>query len=444
MNSGGRLLMSQKDIERDRVIQGTCEGSLKQTQAAKKLALSTRQIRRLCKAYRQEESKGLLHKGRGKMSNRRIPESTRSQIIGLASSAYLGFGPTFMAEILLEKNQIKIGKETLRLLLIEEGYWKPARQKIKTIHQQRERRACFGELIQIDGSPHDWFESRGPKCCLIVFIDDATSEILYLHFEKTETTFAYFRGLLHTIEKYGIPLGFYSDRHGIFRVNQCDDPEAQTQFGRACEELRIDLINARSPQAKGRVERANKTLQDRLTKELRLENISDIDAANKFLEEKYRKKHNQRFAQAAREKQSLFSPNTRTPEELNYILSEQEERKVTKNLEISFNGKIYQIQNQGKGRRLQQATITVCKALDSKIDILYKNEKLEYKEFSRNEKRPKVVDEKELNAIFDKNINANKSRKPSASHPWRSLVVNKIPASKNLPQARLLLKYSIS
>lgn len=433
MNSGERLLMSQKDIERNGVIKRTCEGSLKQSQAAKKLDLSTRQIKRLCKAYRQEESQGLLHRGRGKPSNRRISGAMRSQIIGLASSVYLGFGPTFMAEKLWEKNQIKIGKETLRLLLIEEGHWKVARQKRKTIHQQRERRACFGELIQIDGSPHDWFEGRGPKCCLIVFIDDATSEILYLHFEKAETTFAYFRGLLHMIEIYGIPLSFYSDRHGIFRVNQCDDPEAQTQFGRACEDLGIELINANSPQAKGRVERANKTLQDRLTKELRLENISDIEAANRFLEEKYRKKHNQRFAQVAREAQNLFSPNTRSPEELNYILSEQQERKVTKNLEISFNRKIYQIQDEGKGRRLQQANITVCKTLNNGIYLLQNGKRLEYKEFDRKEKRPAVVDDKNLNSVCDNKLDARKSSKPVASHPWRKFTFGNSPFKKSLP-----------
>jgi hypothetical protein len=437
MKSGGLLRMSQRDIERDGVIRRTCEGALKQSQAAKKLNLSTRQIRRLCKGYRQAESQGLLHKGRGKPSNRRISEALRSQIIGLASSAYLGFGPTFMAEKLAEKNQIKIGKEALRLLLIKKGYWKPARQKIKTIHQQRERRSCFGELIQIDGSPHDWFEGRGPKCCLIVFIDDATSEILYLHFEKAETTFAYFRGLLHTINIYGIPLNFYSDCHGIFRVNQCDDPEAQTQFGRACEELGIELINARSPQAKGRVERANKTLQDRLTKELRLENISDIDAANRFLEEKYRKKHNERFAQAAKETQNLFTPNTRTPEELSHILSEQDKRKITKNLEISFNGKIYQIQNEGKGRRLQQGIVTVCKTLDNKINLLYKGENLEHKEFNRDKKRPRIVDGKELNPTCDEKLNSSKPWKPCVSHPWRKLRIHKTRPSKNLAQARL-------
>jgi len=424
MNSRGLLEMNQKEIERCAVIKRTCEGELKQSQAAKKLNLSTRQVKRLCRSYKRDKAAGIVSKKRGKLSNRKISDAILSKINTLATTLYLGFGPTLMSEKLFERDRIKIGKEALRQFLIQEGLWKAKREKIKTIHQQRERRSCFGELIQIDGSPHDWFEGRGPKCCLIVFIDDATSEVLYLGFEKAETTRAYFRGLYKIIETYGIPLGFYSDRHGIFRVNQCDNPEAQTQFGRACEELGIELINANSAQAKGRVERANKTFQDRLIKELRLENISDIETANQFLEEKYRKKHNQRFAKIAREPQRVFVPNTLTVEKLMNIISAQHKRKASKNLELSFDNKIYQIQNEGKGRRLQQATITVCQTLDNKIYLLYKGKRLDYKIFECNQKRPCIVDEKLLNPVCDKKLKFRKTAKPKESHPWRHIPIS--------------------
>src|SRR3990167_11241659 len=424
MKSRGLLLMNQKEIDRHDVIKQTCQGLLKQSLAAKRLGLGVRQVRRLCKAYRRDQTQGLIHKGRGRVSNRKIKDEIQSEIKQLAGTIYAGFGPTFMAEKLLERNQIKIGKEALRQLLIEEGFWKPKREKIKAIHQQRERRASFGELIQIDGSPHDWFEGRGPKCCLIVFIDDATSEILYAHFEKTESMRGYFRGLSSTIKRYGLPLGFYSDRHGIFRVNTGEDPKAQTQFGRACEQLNIELINARSPQAKGRVERANKTLQDRLTKELRLEKINDMETANKYIIEKYLEKHNKRFGKIARSEEKSFIQNTRTSEEISTILSEQHDRKLSKNLELSFKNKTYQIQNEGKGRRLQQATIKVCKTLDNEIHLLYKGRRLEYKVFEKNEKRPSIVDEKSLNAVYDEKLNSRNISKPSKSHPW------KIPVSK--------------
>ena len=426
MNSRGLLLMNQRDIDRNDVIKRTCEGELKQSQAAKRLHLSTRQVKRLCRRYRLDKTAGIISKRRGKPSNRKIKDETILKIIALASSVYSRFGPTLMSEKLLERDEIKIGKEALRQLLIKEGLWKTKREKIKTTHQQRERRSCFGELVQIDGSPHDWFEGRGPKCCLIVFIDDATSELLYLCFEKAETTFGYFRGLFHMMQNYGFPLGLYSDRHGIFRVNIGDNPEAQSQFGRACDQLNIVLINANSPQAKGRVERANKTLQDRLTKELRLENISDIESANRYLEEKYRGDHNKRFAVKAREDESAFIKSTLTSEEVMKIISEQHERKVSKNLEFSFDSKTYQIQNEGKGRRLQKATVIVCETLDNEINVFYKTKKLEYKVFERTKKRPSIVDAKSLNEILDSRFKSQRVVKPSKAHPWRRAVIPKI------------------
>lgn len=423
MTSEGLFMMKQKELDRHNLIIRVCNKEIKQSRAAELLHLSVRQVKRLCRVYRKEGVSGFIHKHRGKVSNHHLSQELEEKIIELAQTHYHDFGPTFMAEKLLEKHNMKISKEKLRLLLIAKGLWKLKRNKEKTLHQQRKRRPHFGELIQIDGSPHDWLEGLGPRCCLIVFIDDATSEVLYLRFEATETTNAYFRGLFSIIQNYGLPISLYSDKHGIFRVNQGNHPQAQTQFGRACEQLGIGIINANSPQAKGRVERSNQTHQDRLVKEPILANISDIQAANAFLEA-YRQKHNQRFSIAAKTSEKAFRPLSFDEESLKQILSRQEKRKVSKNLEISFENKIYQIQFQGKGRRLQQAMITVCCAMNDEVSLLYQGKKLDYKVFEPEQKRPPIVDEKMLNPLCDQKLNRTrlnleKPYKPSASHPWR-------------------------
>lgn len=428
MTSEGLLTMSQKELTRHEIIARVCKRELKQSKAAKMLDISPRHVKRLCRTYRQQGALGMVSKRRGKSSNNGLPEAIKQQIIVLAKEKYNDFGPTFMAEKLLENEKITISKESLRQLLMAEGLWKAKHSKEIRIHQQRERRACLGELVQIDGSPHDWFEGRAESCCLIVFIDDSTSQILYLRFEAVETTQAYFRGLYSVILEHGLMLGLYSDKHGIFRVNQGDNPEAQTRFGIACEVLNIELINANSPQAKGRVERANKTLQDRLVKELRLAKISDMNSANAFLET-YRHQHNQKFAKAPRSPEKAFIANAYSLEALTHILSEQETRKVTKNLEISFESKIYQIQNQGKGRRLQQANVTVCRTIKNEIILLYQGQRLEYKLFEPHQKRPPVADEKLLNALCDQKLNDKKlhlpkPHKPAASHPWRHMPIS--------------------
>ena len=213
----------------------------------------------------------------------------------VACEAYFGFRPTFMTEKLEELHQIKISRETTRQIMIESGVWMAKNKKSPVIHQQRERRHCCGELVQIDGSPHAWFEDRGEPCTLLVYIDDATGRT-YGKFAEAETTAAYMIATREYIKKYGRPLAFYSDKYSVFRINipGSTRKESLTQFGRALKELEIKLIYANSPQAKGRVERANQTLQDRLVKELRLRNISTIEEGNRYLEEFFCK-HNEKF-----------------------------------------------------------------------------------------------------------------------------------------------------
>jgi hypothetical protein len=234
-------------------------------------------------------------------------------------------------------------------------------------HQLRPRRSCVGELVQIDGSHHDWFEGRRDKCCLLVFIDDASGQLQQLRFEEAETTFGYFAATRSYIKAHGRPLAYYSDKHGVFRVNR---PESQsdksTQFERALQALDIQLICANSPQAKGRVERANGTLQDRLVKELRLRNISDIEAANAFMPT-FMADYNRRFAVVPSSAVNAHREALPTEEVMDFIFSFQETRRLSKNLELSYLNEIFQVNSTTPGYTLRGATVTVCQARDGSI-----------------------------------------------------------------------------
>src|SRR5690349_1271093 len=275
--------MSQPELTRLEVIQRVKRKTLKQRQAAELLSITVRQVKRLCKAYQSNGAAGLISKRRGRPSNNRLPAKTINKATQLLRSRYPDFGPTLAAEKLAIEG-VSLSVETVRQLLIGEGLWKANAVRRAVIHQLRERRARVGELVQIDGSPHDWFEGRAPKCTLLVFVDDATSRLMYLQFVAAETTFNYFAGVHSYLSEFGKPLAFYSDKFGVFRVNipNALSGTGLTQFGRALKELDIEIICANSPQAKGRVERANQTLQDRLVKELRLQHISNAECANAY------------------------------------------------------------------------------------------------------------------------------------------------------------------
>lgn len=335
MTEGG--YMTTKSLGRAEIFLKIKNKQITQTQVAKELNLSLRHIQRLYSLYKKEGIKALTSKNRGKRSNHQLPEIIVRRISELITcELYEGFGPLFMCEILERQHNIKISKETTRQLMITNGVWQAKSKKSPVVHQQRLRRVRIGELVQIDGSSHNWFENRGERCTLIVFIDDATEQI-YAKFFETETTIAYMKTAWEYFNKYGKPRTFYSDKHGIFRINQpnCNKKDQLTQFGRAVKELDIRLLCAPTPQAKGRVERVNATLQDRLVKELRLRNISSINAANKFLQEEYLEEHNKRFSVKA---QSQEDAHRKIGEEvdLSEILCEKYTRTVSKNLELQF------------------------------------------------------------------------------------------------------------
>jgi len=278
--------MSKKELSRLEVMKRLEEKRLKQKEAAEMLGVSVRHIKRLLRAYRQDGAAGLVSKRRGKAGNHRLAEEVIDQARDLLYARYADFGPTLAHEKLTEKHGLKISRESVRKLMIAEGLWKPKQLKVPPVHQMRERRACYGEWVQIDGSPHAWFEERGRSCTLLVFIDDATGQLGELLFVPRETFFGYAQAVRHYLVQYGKPVAFYSDKHGIFRVNQPRPlglSTGLTQFGRAMQDLEIQILRANNPQAKGRGERVNQTLQDRLVKELRLEGISDMDTANLYL-----------------------------------------------------------------------------------------------------------------------------------------------------------------
>ena len=307
--------MSDKEIQRLAVLQDVRDHRITQVRAAEILNLSTRQITRLLQKLNQDGVSGMAHASRGQPGHRRHDELLKSKCLCIISEHLLGFGPTLAHEKLSSMFALDIPVETLRRWMTANELWIPRSKRLKRPYQPRYNRDCFGELIQIDSSYHDWFEGRAAKCCLLVYIDDATGKLLHLRFCEAETTFDYMLSTRAYIEQYGKPLAFYSDKHSVFRVNQKSSQDSKiTQFGRILNELNIDIIFANSPQAKGRVERANRTLQDRLIKEMRLEGISSITEANAWLP-CFIEQFNLKFAKTAFNPKDLHRTVTKTADE---------------------------------------------------------------------------------------------------------------------------------
>ena len=405
------LLMSKKEVNRVNVIRDVKLKRLKQKEAAELLNISPRHTRRLLKRYNDKGEVGLLSRKRGCVSNNKIPQKVKEKIISLLIEHYHDFGPTLASEKLDEVHDIRTSKETIRQWMISEGIWKAKCRKKSYTHQMRARRERFGELIQIDGSPHDWFEGRRPECNLSVFIDDATGEYMEMFFSESETTEAYMETTLEYISEYGIPRAFYSDKHGIFRINKPDPVSGNglTQFGRAMKTLDIEIIAANTPQAKGRVERANQLLQDRLVKELRLRNISTLEEANEFLKE-YREVLNNKFAVKARSSENAHRKVLHTKEELDLIFSLHSTRIISKNLEVQYNNTIYQIQIESSGLTMRGSKVTVCESFTGEVTLLYKGKKMKYKTYKRAEKQLSPKDAKTINKQVDETINKQNGR----------------------------------
>lgn len=415
------VVFSLRESDRVGVVRDVVEKRLRQREAALRLGLSVRQVKRLVSRYRNQGAAGLVSGRRGKRSNNAIDPAVRRSALALVRERYPDFGPTFACEKLVEAHDYRLSAETLRGWMIEDGLWRPKARRGERAHPSRPRRESLGDLVQIDGSPHDWFEDRGPRCALIVYVDDATSRLLAMRFFPAETTAAYMSTTRAHLAAHGRPVAYYSDRYGVFRVNRRGREGKPTQFGRALRTLDIASLQAGSPQAKGRVERANRTLQDRLVKEMRLRGICGIKAGNAFLPA-FMADYNRRFGTAPRNPSDAHRAVLHDDRELDLILCEQHARKLTKSLSISFEGRVYQVTGQGRGYRLRGAAVTVCKGYDGAVTVLRDGRELPVRLFAEGEPPMPVEDGKSVRSRVDKAKARQQSRsawKPPPDHPWR-------------------------
>ncbi len=412
--------MSGKEVRRLEVMNQLLDGVISQTMAAQVLGLSSRQMRRLQRCYEESGASGLVSHRRGMPSNRRYPEAVKDEILARLRECYADFGPTLAAEY-LQSEGLQVSKETLRGWMIGAGLWRAAKGRRTCLHPPRPRRTRLGELVQIDGSPHDWFEGRGPRCTLIAFIDDATSRVMHAHFAPVESTQAYLNALQDYLMKHGRPAALYSDRHGIFTKHNPEDGEP-TQFQRALSTLDIAGIQALTPQAKGRIERLFQTLQDRLVKALRLAGISDMAAANAFLSH-YLAEHNARFAVAPADDTDAHLPYAGDTMHLARICAIHHRRKLSKDLVLSFNRQRYILQTGTQPRyALRGETVTVVAYPDQRIELLHGEETLPFKVFDAAQTPTPPVDDKTLNARVNEVISARRwseKSRPAPNHPWR-------------------------
>jgi len=398
------VVMSIEEVRRLKAVQTAIAKHITQKTAASMLRLSERQVRRLVKVVREQGDRGIIHALRGRSSNRSFPEEVRGKVLSLYQGRYPDFGPTFATEKLFECDDIKISDETLRKWLIEAGLWKKRRKR--SIHRQwRQRKECFGQMVQMDGSHHDWLEGRGPKLVLMGYIDDATNTVYgrFYDYEGTLPAMDSFKGY---VQKYGLPMSVYLDRHTTYKSSkkhtEWENVESLSQFERALKELGVEVIHALSPQAKGRIERLFGVLQDRLVKEMRLRGIKTKEEANAFLEE-YLSRYNERFkvcpANAADAHVKL--PNS---VDLDRYLCIKRKRTISNDNTIALDGRLYQLEERG-GKN-----VVVQERLDGSLRMISKGAALKYKEITE---RPK----KEVVSKTDQRVH-NRPQKPSKDHPW--------------------------
>lgn len=382
----GWVVMSERELNRVEVIAQVVRGKLSNASAGNLLDLSVRQISRLVTRYRNEGASGLRHRARGKRPNNQISDAKREYAQLVISEYYSDFGPTLAAEKLEEHHGLKVSRETVRKWMIEAGIWLNKAQR-RTLHQPRHRREAYGELIQIDGSDHRWFEERGDPCTLLVFVDDATSKLMQLQFVPSESAFSYFSALEQYLGKHGRPVAFYSDKHSVFKVanTEAKGGAGMTQFGRALSELNIEILCANSSQAKGRVERANRTLQDRLVKELRLAGISDMETGNAFLEG-FIERFNARFAKVPARPDNLHRALNVEPDRLADILCWREKRYVTQQLTVSYNRKMFILEPNDLSKKLPGKYVDTYLFADGGMQLRWQGMVLPHKVFDKEQR----------------------------------------------------------
>ena len=398
------LTRSHQELDRCDVMRRALERRLTQRQAAELLGISLRQAERLLSRYRRHGPAGLISSKRGKPSNRKLPETQRHQALSLIRSCYADFGPTLAHEKLCEQHGLAMSLSTLRRWMLEDGIWKSRRQRDKRAQRPRDRRPCLGELIQIDGCDHEWFEDRGPRCVLLVYVDDATGCLMELRFVRSESTFTYFESTRRYLLRFGKPVAFYSDKATIFRVNREDHGgSGLTQFGRAMNQLNIDVICANTAAAKGRVERAHLTLQDRLVKELRLREISTVEEANAFAPQ-FMVDYNARFGRpplSERDAHRMLLPT----EKLEDIFQLRNQRRLCKNLTLHYGGVLYVLDDTPEANVARGKRVEVYETADGAVCIRSRGVELPARAFQKSglpRTQGVVVDNKLLASVLDR------------------------------------------
>lgn len=404
--------MSRKERDRLAMMRQVKEKKIRVSQAAQMLGLSYRQAKRVWRRYRAQGDAGLVHRLRGRPGSRRKSAAVKEKVLKRYEQRYADFGPTLAAEYLRKEDKLEVDHETLRRWLLDKGLWQVQRRRQR--HRQwRERKICVGQMVQLDGSHHDWFEGRRAKASLMVMVDDATNET-YARFFEEETTEACFQTFAGWARRYGVPRSLYVDRDSIYRcereatvAEQLDGSGPQTQFGRAMRQLGVDLILANSPQAKGRVERRNGLLQDRLVKALRLCGIADLEAANDYLDKEFLRELNGKFTVAAASSMDVHQP---APGNLQEILSWEEQRVVQRDWTVAWDNGWYQIDQGHEGLSLAGRKVLVRRMLDGTEQILYRGQKLRWNKLPERPQRVAVPRPRPI---------AGTKKLPAVEHPWR-------------------------
>lgn len=395
------IMLRQRELKRLHVIHKVLEGTLTQADAAGLISLSERQIRRIVARIREEGDAGIRHKSRGRPSKRKLPFKER--IVQLYRSTYPDFGPTLFSEKLQEREGLTVSRETVRTWLMEEGEWKKHRKRKQHRHW-RERKDHYGEMLQMDGSHHDWFEGRGSPCVLMAYIDDATGSV-YGRFYGYEGTIPAMDSFKRYIRKYGLPVSVYLDKHTTYkswtRRDACEEAEPVSQFGRALKELGVRMLHAHSPQAKGRIERLFQTFQDRLVKEMRLKGVSTIPEANRFLAS-YLPGYNRRFSVPPKKAEDLHRTLNA---DLDTILCIKTERTLKNDHTIQYKGTLYQIDDRTRAQK-----VMVEELIDGSMRIRHKGGLLSFHEIAQ---RP-VPPDKERPFIPK-----GTGHRPPIDHAWR-------------------------
>jgi len=404
------IMMTQGELKKLHIVKKAIDKAITQAEAARIVEITTRQVRRIIKRIRLQGDKGIIHKSRGRPSNRAMPERIKDKPLKLCREKYHDFGPTLASEKLFERDKIKVNDETLRLWFIQENIGYRTRKK-RPHRQWRQRKACYGEMVQMDGSHHDWFEGRGEPCVLMGYIDDATGEP-FGKFYPYEGTLPAMDSFKRYLEKHGIPVSLYLDKHSTYKVNQkrtiedeLNGTDPLSQFARAAKELGVNVIHADSPQAKGRIERLFGTFQDRLIKEMRLKGIKSIEEGNRFLEG-YLPVYAKRFGVEAANDSDLHRPLPKTID-LDKILCKKTEHALRNDFTVAHDKRLYQIANNIRAKK-----VMVEERTDGSMLIKHRGSILKFKEIQA---RPKKIIMEEDRYLFP----WKKGSIPSKDNPWR-------------------------